>query len=148
MAVKNFVDCKEKELGSRRYRCFFDLALMVIGGKWKPGILNRLAEHNVLRFSNLRRSIPSITERMLARQLKELESDGLVTRRVLDVVPPHVEYSLSELGETLIPVLQVLRDWGESFERHMAGDKYFAEEGFEPYSCSAGGRSTCGKVLP
>ena len=145
MAMPRFAECKEKELGSRRYRCFFDLALMVIGGKWKPRILGSLAEHKVLRFGELRRSIHGITERMLVLQVRELEADGLVTRRVLDVVPPHVEYSLSELGETLIPVLKVLRDWGESFERHIVGDAYVAEEGFEPHSCRAKARGD-GKV--
>ena len=135
MSKKQSVDCNEKRIGDRRYRCFFDLSLMVIGGKWKAVILDRLAEHQTLRFSDLRRSIPSATERMLIRQVRELEDDGLVTRRVLQAVPPHVEYALSDLGQTLIPVLHSLREWGEVFEKHQVGDKYLAEEGFEAHSC-------------
>jgi len=73
--------CKTKEIAGERYRCFFDLTLMVIGGKWKPVVLYRLARERIRRFSDLRRDIPEVTERMLSRQLREFEQDGLIHRR-------------------------------------------------------------------
>lgn len=109
--------CCEKELNGRRYRCFFELTLDVIGGKWKPIILYHLGICGVQRFSDLRRSMPGVTERMLSRQLKELATDGLVHREVYKEVPPRVEYWLTAQGKTLMPILLALRDWGAEFER-------------------------------
>ncbi|WP_081696819.1 winged helix-turn-helix transcriptional regulator [Megalodesulfovibrio gigas] len=109
--------CCEKELNGRRYRCFFELTLDVIGGKWKPIILYHLGICGVQRFSDLRRSMPGVTERMLSRQLKELATDGLVHREVYREVPPRVEYWLTDQGKTLMPILLALRDWGAEFER-------------------------------
>jgi len=83
----------------------------MIGGKWKGVILYFLLG-GTLRFSELRRKIPGITQRMLTLQLRELESDGLVERTVYAVVPPRVEYALSPFGRSLDPVLRALRDWG------------------------------------
>jgi DNA-binding HxlR family transcriptional regulator len=91
--------------------------LHVIGGKWKPIILYRLADEGTLRFGGLRRAIPDVTERMLTRQLRELERDGLVRREVFREVPPRVEYSLTHTGQTLIPILKDMCAWGEQYER-------------------------------
>ncbi|MCA1986047.1 MAG: helix-turn-helix transcriptional regulator [Desulfovibrio sp.] len=109
--------CCEKELDGRRYRCYFELTLHVIGGKWKPIILFQLGVAGVMRFSDLRRGMPGITERMLSRQLKELAADNLVHREVYKEVPPRVEYWLTEHGKTLMPILLALREWGADFER-------------------------------
>ncbi len=111
--------CREKELDGRRYRCFFELTLQVIGGKWKPIILYHLGVNSVMRFSDLRRSMHEITERMLSRQLKELAKDGLVHREVYKEVPPRVEYWLTDHGKTILPILIELRDWGADFERRV-----------------------------
>lgn len=83
----------------------------MIGGKWKIIILARLRQR-VYRFGELRRSIEGINERMLTRQLRELEDDGLIVRKAYPEVPPKVEYSLSKKGETLVPVLDQLAEWG------------------------------------
>lgn len=124
--------CAEKELGGKRYRCYFELTLQVIGGKWKPVILYHLAQDGVLRFSELKRDLAGVTERMLSRQLRELEADGLVHREVYRQVPPRVEYSLTELGKGLTSVLNSLRRWGVVYERHLGGPGRFAGPEYEP----------------
>ena len=90
-------------------------ALHALGGKWKPLILWHLLE-DTRRFGELKRLIPDITQKMLTQQLRELETDRLVHREVYAQVPPKVEYSLTELGRTLESVLNVLFDWGKTFE--------------------------------
>lgn len=124
--------CKTKEIGGKSYRCFFELTLMVIGGKWKPVILFKLAREGILRFSDLNRQITEVTERMLSRQLRELERDGLVHREVYKQVPPKVEYSLTKLGCSLIPILISMREWGVAYEEYLGGDVLFSGEGYEP----------------
>lgn len=109
--------CSLKTLGGRTYSCTVELALQVIGGKWKPVILYHLAEDGALRFSELRRIMPTITQKMLTQQLRELEADGLVHREVYPQVPPKVEYSLTEFGKSVFPVLEQLCQWGRAFEK-------------------------------
>ena len=86
----------------------------VIGGKWKVIIIHHLLG-GTRRFSELRRLIPQVTQRMLTSQLRELERDGAVHREVYPQVPPKVEYSLTRLGNSLEPVLQLMHDWGNKF---------------------------------
>ncbi len=93
--------------------CPVSYAMSLIGGKWKCIILYHLVI-NPRRFGELRRAIPQITQRMLTLALRELEMDGLVNRQVHQVVPPHVEYSLTVTGNNLLPVLTSLSDWGSS----------------------------------
>lgn len=133
--------CKTKELNGRQYRCFFELTLQVMGGKWKPIILYHLSEARVLRFSELRRGMPGVTERMLTRQLRELEADGLVHRTVYREVPPRVEYGLTELGTGLVPILDQLRVWGERYEEQMGAEVRFGDEGYEPRSAERKAKS-------
>jgi len=97
----------------RTMTCPVQAAVDVIGGKWKPGIVFRL-QNGTYRFGALKREMPWISERVLIRQLKELEADGVVTRKDYREVPPRVEYSLSEYGETLGPLLQEVAAWGEA----------------------------------
>ena len=94
--------------------CPVEAALERIGGKWKGVALFHLLE-GPRRYNELKRDVGNVTQRMLTKQLRELEADGLVERKVFPVVPPHVEYSLTERGKTLEPILLALRDWGASY---------------------------------
>ena len=96
-------------------RCPVETTLAVIGGKWKAVILYHLSE-GTLRFGDLRRRMPLITQKMLTQQLRELEADGIIHRQAFAEVPPRVEYSLTELGESLEGVLTAMCLWGEHFE--------------------------------
>ena len=94
--------------------CPVSATLDLIGGKYKALILWHLAE-NKLRFSQLNKLIPGATPKMLTQQLREMEAQNLVHREVFPVVPPKVEYSLTELGRSLMPVLVSMRDWGSTY---------------------------------
>jgi len=98
-------------LGGREFHCAMDVTMNYIGGKWKSVVLWYLRKEKK-RFSELRRHIPNITEKMLSLQLKELELDGIVSRKVYPEVPPKVEYALTDFGKTLIPVLEEIAKWG------------------------------------
>lgn len=93
--------------------CPVEATLELIGGKWKGIILYHLLEGR-LRFSELKRQIPCVTQRMLTKQLRELEADGLVNRIVYAEVPPRVEYELTKEGKTLKSILNALKKWGEN----------------------------------
>ncbi|MBJ6363009.1 winged helix-turn-helix transcriptional regulator [Paenibacillus sp. GCM10012307] len=95
--------------------CPVEAAVQAIGGKWKIMILYHLSTKGIQRFNELRRLLPDVTQRTLTRQLRELEDDNLIFRKVYPEVPPRVEYSLSETGSTLIPLLNHLEDWGLAF---------------------------------
>ena len=88
----------------------------MIGGKYKALILWHLAESK-LRYSQLRQQISGITPKMLTQQLRELEARQLIHREVFPIVPPKVEYSLTDLGKSLIPILVAMRDWGSDYLR-------------------------------
>lgn len=88
------------------------VTLDVMGGKWKPLIMFILVA-NTMRFSQLQRSIAGITQKMLTEQLRELEKDGLVNRKVYPQIPPKVEYSITKYGRTLLPVLETMHKWGK-----------------------------------
>ncbi|MGW0548567.1 winged helix-turn-helix transcriptional regulator [Streptomyces altiplanensis] len=97
----------------RSYTCGLDAAIDVMGGKWKGLILFAIHE-GPLRFGELRRAVPGISERMLILQLREMEASGLVHREVYHQVPPRVEYSLTEFGQSLNTALMPLGEWGET----------------------------------
>lgn len=94
--------------------CAVEVTLSVIGGTWKPIILFHLLRGK-MRFSELSRAIPSVTQRMLTLQLRELEEAGIVSRAVYPEVPPRVEYALTPLGQSLQPVLVAMRNWGQAY---------------------------------
>lgn len=100
-------------------KCPIDATLASIRGKWKTSILFYLTYEGTLRFSDLQKRISDITQRMLTLQLRELEKNDIIERHVYPEVPPRVEYSISEYGKTLIPVLAAMRDWGEKHRERM-----------------------------
>lgn len=102
-----------KQKHSRYTNCPVEVVLDLIAGKWKTVLLFNLYGQR-LRFSELTRRLPSITQRVLTAQLRELESDGLVARTVFAEVPPRVEYALTPLGESLGPILGSMKTWVET----------------------------------
>lgn len=103
---------KEIKLGCSSVKVTLD----VMGGKWKPLIMFLLVEET-LRFSELQRNIVGITQKMLTEQLRELERDGLISRKVYPQVPPKVEYSITSYGRTLLPVLDTMHKWGKEHRK-------------------------------
>ncbi|MDP4095578.1 helix-turn-helix transcriptional regulator [Paenibacillus sp. P96] len=99
--------------------CKFETALEILVGKWKPVILLRLFENGTMRFSELQKTIPDITKKMLTQQLRELEYHDIVHREVYQQVPPKVEYSITEYGRGLHTVLQAMNDWGVGHIEHL-----------------------------
>lgn len=97
---------------NKKYHCAVEASIDVIGGKWKPLILWALKD-GTLRFSRIADELPDITQKMLTTQLRELEADGIINRKVYAQVPPKVEYSLTASGRTIVPILEALYDWGE-----------------------------------
>ena len=97
-----------------QYGCPVEATLDVIGGKWKATILYKLLERP-RRFSDLKRELPTITQRMLTLQLRELEEDGIVHREIYKQIPPKVEYSLTDFGKTLEPILLAMLNWGSQY---------------------------------
>ena len=96
--------------------CPVEATLDLIGGKYKALILWHLSD-GTLRFSELKRAIKAATPKMLTQQLRELEAQNLIRREVYPVIPPKVEYSLTELGHSLMPILVAMRDWGAEYMR-------------------------------
>ena len=104
---------KKLSYRGKEYPCCASLTMGLIGGKWKTVILFHLMNEK-LRYNELRKSMPTVTERTLSLQLKALEEDGLIKRKVYTLKPPlKVEYSLTDLGKTLIPLIQSIADWGD-----------------------------------
>lgn len=111
MAQRKVEICKDHPYG-----CSVEATLSVIGGRWKPVIIFQLLQNDVLRFGELKKAIDGVTQRMLTNQLRELEKDGIVSRKVYAEVPPRVEYSLTDYGRTLEFIMLAMREWGD---KHM-----------------------------
>lgn len=102
------------QTSNQELKCPIQAVVDIIGGKWKLSILYQLFQ-GTKRYGELKRLVPEATERMLTLQLRELEACGIVQRTVYPEVPPKVEYSLTELGLSLEPVLQTMLDWSEKY---------------------------------
>ena len=112
---------KKKSGRGSRTGCAVETSLDLIGGRWKGVVVYWLLE-GTKRYGELRRLLPNCTERMLTLQLRELEADELITRKVYAEVPPRVEYTLTELGQALGPVIGALKQWGELYQHSMNAD--------------------------
>ncbi|MCF6326340.1 MAG: helix-turn-helix transcriptional regulator [Devosiaceae bacterium] len=105
---------QNKQVLNEAPQCPLSFAMSLIGGKWKCIAVHHLGD-GPLRFGVLRRCMPNTTQRMLTLTLRDLEADGIINRKVFNVVPPHVEYSLTDLGKALAPVMDSLSTWGEIY---------------------------------
>lgn len=104
-----------KEDLEKKFNCPVEATISQIGGKYKAVILYHLLNNELLRFNEIQKQMPQATAKMLSRQLRELETDGLVHREVYPVVPPRTEYSLTERGKTLAPIINEIYDWGRAY---------------------------------
>ncbi|MBO0588115.1 winged helix-turn-helix transcriptional regulator [Sporosarcina sp. E16_8] len=109
-------------LGEKTFNCEKELTLAIIGGKWKMLVLWHLGKEGTKRFGELKTLIPGITQRMLVNQLRELEDHLIVHREVYPVVPPKVEYSLTEHGRSLMPILETMYEWGKEYMENVLGE--------------------------
>ncbi|MBI1919568.1 MAG: helix-turn-helix transcriptional regulator [Geobacter sp.] len=98
----------------KEYKCGIDVTLAVVGGKWKASIIWHLAQET-MRFSDLQRQFSDTTRKMLTQQLRELETDGLVHREVYPQVPPKVEYSLTDKGRSIFPIIDQMCEWAKVY---------------------------------
>jgi len=106
---------KRYELKGTYYYCPVDLTLQIISGRWKGIVIWNLRE-GTKRFSELKRILVTINDKMLSQVLRELEEQGVVSRKVYEVVPPKVEYKLTEEGTKLLPIMQAMNDYGQKFQ--------------------------------
>ncbi len=110
--IFNINKLTKEEFQKKFENCPISFAMNIIGGKWKPIILSRI-RLGINRFGQMQRSIPTISKQMLTAQLRELEEDGLIERKIFAEVPPRVEYTISSNGETVFPILETLAKWGK-----------------------------------
>ena len=103
--MKNLIDCPAER------------AVYFLGGKWKIRILFSLLQSKKIRFGELKKELKTITQQMLSKQLKELEGDGIINRNVIRIMPPKVEYSLTEFGFSVMPILKSFSDWNKKNSR-------------------------------
>lgn len=104
----------ELKIRNKEYNNPVEISLDIIGGKWKMPIIWSLKD-NSKRYGELRKLLPKVTHKMLTQQLRELETDEIIIRKVYAEVPPKVEYSLTLLGKSVIPVIDLLNEWGEEY---------------------------------
>lgn len=117
--VQNMPKDRSNKVSCNNYRCEIEVSLELISRKWKALILWELGKQESIRFNEFRRIIPGITQKMLTQQLRQLEEDDLIKRKVFNQVPPIVEYSLSQSGTKLLPILRSLNDYGKEYiEEH------------------------------
>ncbi|WP_142830451.1 winged helix-turn-helix transcriptional regulator [Planococcus soli] len=109
--IKREIECGE-------FNCEKELTLSIISGKWKIIIIYYLETEGTLRFSEIKRLLPKITHKVLTTQIRELEEDGIVHRKVFPEVPSKVEYSLTDLGESLMPIVLLMDEWGKKNIKH------------------------------
>lgn len=104
------------EFKGNNYNCSMELTLDIIGGKWKPIIIWHLGD-KTMRFNELKRTLPNITQKMLTQQLRSLEENELINRKVYTQMPPKVEYSLTDYGRSLLPILSTLCNWAINYAK-------------------------------
>lgn len=113
--VENFKEMNRYNLDGTFFYCPVDLTLSIVGGRWKGLVLWTL-RNGEMRYGEIKKSLVTINDKMLSQVLKDLEKHGIVSRKVYEIVPPKVEYSLTEEGKKLLPIMQKMADFGEKFK--------------------------------
>lgn len=113
--TENQLDKEEKKLVFDEHSCPVTATMKVLGGKWKSILINAIYHTSPARFGELKRSVIGITQSMLTQQLRELEDDGIISRKIYAEIPPRVEYTLTEFGLTLSPIILSMAKWGEEY---------------------------------
>lgn len=108
-------DNRTNKISCSNYRCEIEVTLEVLSGKWKSLIIWNLHLHEKIRYNEFRRLMPDITQKMLTQQLKELNKNKIIDRYVHNVIPPMVEYTLTPLGKSLIPIMKMMDEWGKEY---------------------------------
>lgn len=113
--IDNQEDKNEKIIVFDEKSCPVTATMQVLGGKWKAILINAIYHTSPARFGELKRSVKGITQSMLTQQLRELEDDGLINRKIYAEIPPRVQYTLTEFGLTLSPIMQSMANWGKEY---------------------------------
>ena len=113
--IDNQEDKNEKIIVFDEKSCPVTATMQVLGGKWKAILINAIYHTSPARFGELKRSVKGITQSMLTQQLRELEDDGLISRKIYAEIPPSVEYTLTEFGLTLSPIMLSMANWGKEY---------------------------------
>ena len=116
---------RTNKVSCHNYRCEIEVTLEVIGGKWKSLIIWTLGLHDVIRFNEFKTLIPEISQKMLTQQLRDLEKNKLVSRKIYNQVPPMVEYSLTDMGKKLLPILKEMDTMGKRFRKNVLKTKTY-----------------------
>ena len=106
---------RNNKISCSNYRCEIEIFLEIISGKWKSMIIWELHRHKIIRYNEFRRILPDITQKMLTQQLKSLESNMIVEKKIYPTVPPKVEYMLTDDGNKLIPIMLKMDEWGKDY---------------------------------
>lgn len=114
--IENEEDKSEKKIIFDENSCPVTATMKVLGGKWKAILINAIYHTSPARFGELRRSVKGITQSMLTSQLRELEDDGIINRKIYAEIPPRVEYTLTEFGLTLSPIILSMANWGKQYK--------------------------------
>ena len=121
MSYEEYLANIRKGIVTDRGRCPVTPLLVMLQGRWKSRIMYEVCMYDTVRFGQLRKDLPGITNSMLTRALRELEEDGLISREQFNEIPPHVEYSLTEMGRGLLPVFYEIVKWGFQNEEKLYG---------------------------
>ncbi|MCU0417935.1 MAG: helix-turn-helix transcriptional regulator [Cytophagaceae bacterium] len=113
--IDNQVNEKNKKIVFDEKSCPVTATMQVLGGKWKAILINAIYHTSPARFGELKRSVKGITQSMLTQQLRELEEDGLISRKIYAEIPPRVEYTLTKFGLTLSPIMLSMAEWGKEY---------------------------------
>ena len=111
----NQQDNQDKKMIFDENSCPVTATMQVLGGKWKSILINAIYHTSPARFGELKRSVKGITQSMLTKQLRELEDDGIISRKIYAEIPPRVEYTLTEFGLTLSPIMLSMAEWGKQY---------------------------------